>query len=111
MSNRHEPDLPEVVEQMVSIVVGFAVCFGAATWASKREWSSGWAIGVAAAAGAVAGLTVWFALTQWRAAGHDRAKRRIRGGLCAHCGYDLRGQKAVTRCPECGVTHFPPPIG
>jgi hypothetical protein len=33
-----------------------------------------------------------------------RLTRRLRG-LCAHCGYDLRGQPAKsTRCPECGCS-------
>ncbi len=28
---------------------------------------------------------------------------RIRRGLCAACGYDLRGNPAAGKCPECGV--------
>ena len=31
-----------------------------------------------------------------------RRRRRARGGLCAACGYDLRGSDAGGRCPECG---------
>jgi len=33
---------------------------------------------------------------------HRRARRR-RNGLCAACGYDLRGSGESTRCPECGA--------
>jgi predicted amidophosphoribosyltransferase len=29
-----------------------------------------------------------------------RSRRRTRRGLCAGCGYDLRG--GGQRCPECG---------
>jgi len=30
-----------------------------------------------------------------------RRSRRITLGLCAHCGYDLRGAE-TSKCPECG---------
>jgi hypothetical protein len=50
-----------------------------------------WAIPTALAARAG---KVW--LPVWR------ARRRIRAGLCGHCGYDLRHHEAA-RCPECGV--------
>jgi hypothetical protein len=33
-----------------------------------------------------------------------RTRKRLRQGLCTHCGYDLRGSS--DRCPECGVASF-----
>lgn len=33
---------------------------------------------------------------------YRRAKSRRKQGLCANCGYDLRGVSAV--CPECGAS-------
>jgi hypothetical protein len=38
-------------------------------------------------------------MLSWRA--RRAAKWRVRHGLCARCGYDLRGGSA--RCPECGL--------
>ncbi len=29
--------------------------------------------------------------------------RRLRKGLCLHCGYDLRAHKPGQKCPECGT--------
>ncbi len=38
----------------------------------------------------------------WRGVLTFRAARRVRGGLCASCGYDRRGLATGTPCPECG---------
>jgi predicted Zn-ribbon and HTH transcriptional regulator len=49
----------------------------------------------------------WWLIQSWA---EDRAKervmRRIAGGHCAECGYELRGNASGT-CPECG-NHFEP---
>lgn len=43
-------------------------------------------------------------LLAWRRRARVR-NARMRGGLCLHCGYDLRGSPG--RCPECGsVSHL-----
>jgi hypothetical protein len=36
----------------------------------------------------------------WTSTRWEKKARRIRAGLCASCGYDLRASKG--RCPECG---------
>ena len=38
-----------------------------------------------------------------------RRRRRIRRGLCPKCGYDLRGSKDASACPECGASVAPSP--
>jgi hypothetical protein len=47
-----------------------------------------------------------FARGTWTA---RRVTRRKRGGLCTHCGYDLRGTPGAARCPECGREPQPIP--
>ena len=50
--------------------------------------------------GVVAGLIAagdWVAVERPR----ETRRRRLRLGLCAHCGYDLRGNESRI-CPECG---------
>jgi hypothetical protein len=34
---------------------------------------------------------------------HYRAAWRMRRGMCAHCGYDLRAHPVGQNCPECGA--------
>jgi hypothetical protein len=36
-----------------------------------------------------------------------RRRNRIRKGLCAKCGYDLRGIASEPACPECGAVRTP----
>jgi hypothetical protein len=45
---------------------------------------------------------LWLAVSAQGVWAARRVTRRRRGGLCAHCGYDLRGTPGAARCPECG---------
>jgi hypothetical protein len=45
---------------------------------------------------------LWLALSARGAWTARRVAHRKRGGLCADCGYDLRGTPGAARCPECG---------
>jgi hypothetical protein len=42
---------------------------------------------------------LWLALRQRR---RVLLRRRVRLGLCLHCGYDLRACRESGRCSECG---------
>jgi hypothetical protein len=42
----------------------------------------------------------WWAAVLWL---RRRKRRRARLGLCARCGYDLRGSSGAASCPECGT--------
>ena len=53
---------------------------------------------------ALASLLPVYCLT--KVPGALRRRRRVRRGLCVHCGYDLRASS--DRCPECGTPASPP---
>ena len=48
-----------------------------------------------------ASLSSWLLYRSWR-------RPRRKPGLCRHCGYDLRGNPASGRCPECGSPTWAP---
>ncbi len=48
-------------------------------------------------------LVIVFAAPWASHARHARARRRIRAGQCARCGYDRAGLAPEKACPECGV--------
>jgi hypothetical protein len=56
----------------------------------------------------LAALCLAFPVLRWLARGlvwswrRWRTQRRLKKGLCAECGYDLRGHAAGAVCPECG---------
>ncbi len=53
------------------------------------------------------GNTVVYATAGWGAVAGGlglRARRRVMRGLCAGCGYDLKGL-GLAMCPECGAPH------
>jgi len=55
-----------------------------------------WAI-IASGCVSLIGAIIW---VTWVIRTYRRELKRMREGLCMHCGYDLRQSK--DRCPECG---------
>src|SRR6185295_17048018 len=55
-------------------------------------------------------FAIWPAFAAAGAWRRWRALRRVRRGLCAGCGYDVRANK--TECSECGrpIAIIPPPV-
>jgi hypothetical protein len=47
-------------------------------------------------------LLIWPALFLVRLRGRRRVRGWLAAGCCASCGYDLRGNPAGDKCPECG---------
>lgn len=73
-------------------VFGFAIAVGVvpASWDGNTGWLIAFLVGLTAGLPAVV-----------REGSIRRQHRRVLG-LCASCGYDLRG--AGRRCPECGLS-------
>lgn len=63
---------------------------------SALEWLAVQAVVVAGSAMILAGVVVGYRQRSLRGVWRERYK----AGLCAKCGYDLRGN--AERCPECG---------
>jgi hypothetical protein len=57
-----------------------------------------WAVPYWPAVLAATVLPAWWWAKAWR---RTRQARRVRQGLCARCGYDLRASRGA--CPECGL--------
>jgi hypothetical protein len=94
----HQPDPPTPVshnlpERVVGLF-GYGVCRYRGSFVEKYD-----ALTLPYGSFVAVAATSWLLLAwrYWR----DRAARRIAAGLCAACGYDLRG--GHDRCPECGA--------
>ncbi len=84
--------------RLASTVVALGVLF-VALEASEGPWRAVRAGLIATSAGLVLGSP--FLVVRWLDyRRHRTLVSRLRGGLCVHCGYDVRASKSV--CPECG---------